>query len=79
MLKRLKQYLIIGLIAYAVYFLLSHHLILHGRDFHLLDKEKLTLEYTFFSIKSKSPEKILKINVLRDAGIGDILVERGIV
>ncbi len=77
MLKRLKQYLFIGLAIYALYFILNHHFIFQGRDFYLLNKEKMTLEYTFFSIKSKSPEKILGIDDLRNAGIGDILVERG--
>jgi hypothetical protein len=76
-LKKLKQYIIIGAILYALYFILSHHIIFHGRDFFLLNKEKITLEYTFYSIKSKSPEKILEIDVLRDAGIGAILVELG--
>jgi hypothetical protein len=37
------------------------------------------LHYTFFSVKGKSPAKILEIDYLRDAGIGDLLVEFGVI
>ncbi len=79
MLKRLKQYIFIGLVIFAVYFLLSHHIVFHGTDFFLLDKEELTLEYTFFSVKDKKVTNILQIDPLRKAGIGNVLVELQII
>lgn len=79
MFKRIKQYLFIALIIGTVYFGLSRHIIFHGRDFYLLEKQDMTLEYTFFSIQEKSPEKILKIDPLRKAGIGGILEDLGMI
>jgi len=82
----LKKYLLYAIIAGFVYALLAYHYIYTGgENVHLTDsirvlkKEKLNLRYTFFSIQKKKPAYILKIDVLRDAGIGDILVEYGII
>lgn len=46
-------------------------------DFDLLEKSYLTLEYTFFNVTTKRPEDIMKIDLLREAGIGDLLVDIG--
>jgi hypothetical protein len=76
MLKVFKKYLWYGVIILCVYVLLSYHYIyLGGKDVRLLKKDHPNLKYTFFSIQGKSPESILKIDVLRYAGIGDILVD----
>jgi accessory colonization factor AcfC len=48
-------------------------------SFRMLKKEKLNLRYTFFSIQKKNPKNIMKIDDLREAGIGDILVEFDII
>jgi hypothetical protein len=37
------------------------------------------LHYTFFSVKGKKPATIMEIDYLRDAGIGDLLVEMGVI
>jgi hypothetical protein len=79
MLKRLKQYLFIGIIVAIVYFFLNQHIILHGKDFFLLDKQEMTLEYTFFSIQEKKASYIMEITPLRRAGIGNILVDLQII
>jgi hypothetical protein len=73
--QRIKQYLLIGLVAAAVYFLLSNHYIVDGRDIYLLKKTSLHLHETFVSISNERPETILKNDVLREAGIGDLFVE----
>jgi hypothetical protein len=72
---RLKQYLLIALIAFAGYFVLNHHIIFDGKQVYLLRKTTMHLHYTFYSIKQKKPDTIMQVDTLRDAGIGDLLVE----
>ena len=74
---RLKQYLLIAVVAFAGYFILNHHVIFDGKQVYLLKKTSMHLHYTFYSIKQKRPEIIMQIDKLRDAGIGDLLVELG--
>jgi len=73
--SRIKQYILIAVAAAAGYFIMSNHIIFNGADFHLLKKTSLHLHYTFYSIKQKKPEVIMKIDYLREAGIGDLLVD----
>ena len=76
--KLLKKILIWGIVAAFIYFILSTHFIFVGNTVRLLKKSTLTLEYTFFNTKGKTNEKILEIDVLRDDGIADILIEEGV-
>ena len=79
MLQTLKKYALYALLAGALYFLLSHHIIFAGKNFHLLKKTELSLEYTFFSVNNKKIESIMEIDILREDGIGDLLVEIGLI
>ncbi|MBI5897028.1 MAG: hypothetical protein HZB24_13835 [Desulfobacterales bacterium] len=86
MLSRLKQYVLIGAIIYGFYFLLSHHFIVTSfegldsiKNIKILQKKELTLKYTFYSLKQASPEKVMQIPELREVGIGDIMIENGMV
>ena len=74
---RLKQYLLIAFIALAGYFIMNNHIIFDGKQVYLLRKTSMHLHYTFYSIKQKKPETIMQVDKLRDAGIGDLLVELG--
>lgn len=76
---RIKQYILIGLLVAAGYFIMDNHIIIYGKDIRLLKKTSLHLHYTFFSVNGKSPAKIMEIDYLRDAGIGDLLVEMGVI
>lgn len=78
--NRLKQYFWIGLAIAAFYFLLSHHIIFSSfKEFDLLKKQELTMEYTFFSLQQAKIVDVLSIDVLRNAGIEDILLDRGMI
>jgi hypothetical protein len=77
--SRIKQYILIAVLAVAAYFMMSNHFIFYGTKIHLLKKPTLHLHYTFFSIKEKRPSSVMKIDYLREAGIGDLLVELGMI
>lgn len=76
---RLKQYLFIGVLAAAAYFVLSNHIIFDGKQPYLLKKSSLNLHYTFYSLSGKKPETIIKIDHLREDGIGELLVDIGMI
>jgi hypothetical protein len=78
----LKKKVFLILIAGALlYFFLSYHIIIiegDPREVRLLKKSSLTLQYTFFDTKNRSNKSMLSIDSLRDAGIGEILIEEGL-
>jgi hypothetical protein len=77
--SRIKQYILIAVAAAVGYFIMSNHIIFNGSEVHLLKKNELHLHYTFYSVKQKKPSVIMEIDYLRDAGIGDLLVEMEII
>jgi len=78
MLSRLKQYAIVGLVVAGFYFLLSSHFIFTSlTDYDILKKNELSLKYTFFSLKQITPEAALKIREMREIGLGELMVEKG--
>jgi hypothetical protein len=78
MVNRIRNYVLVALAIGAFYFLLSHHFIFSSyRDIDVLKKADLTFKYTFVSIKQVRPEVILRVESLRDAGLGEMMVERG--
>ena len=77
--QRLKQYALIALAAALLWFLLDNHIIINGHHVHFLKKSSLDLHDTFVSLDHKRPESILENDRLREAGIGDLLVELEII
>ncbi|MEE4358095.1 MAG: hypothetical protein V2I97_16615 [Desulfococcaceae bacterium] len=80
------KYLFIGALGYAVYFIMSSHIIyFSGGDFAILKKEKLTFNNTFNNYKNRKEiqyiglDNILKNEDLRAAGVGAVLVEKGLI
>ena len=81
---RLKQWGLLVAAAGLLYFILSNHIIFDVKDikdwnFYLLKKSNLDLHYTFYSISQKRAEDIIRVNVLREDGVGDLLVEIGMI
>ena len=77
MIHKIKRLILLAILVSAGYFLLSNHIIYFGNGIKLLKKSRLTSAYTFVSIENKRAEDILKIEDLRNDGIGDLLVEIG--
>ena len=77
--QRLKQYLLIAAAGALLWFVLDNHFIIKGKQVHLLKKLELNLHDTFVSLDNKRPESILANERLREAGIGDLLVEMKII
>jgi len=77
MLKKIGQYILLAVLGAFGFFLLSYHIIYFGNTFKLLKKGRLTSEYTFVNASNDSAESILKIDTLREAGVGDLLVAMG--
>jgi hypothetical protein len=79
MVQTLKKWLLIGIAGAIFYALMSYHFIFFGKTPRILPKSEKTFEYTFFSVGEKKPIQILKIDQLREDGIGDLLVEEGMI
>jgi hypothetical protein len=77
MLKKMRLFILLVFLGIAGYFLLSYHIVFLGNTFKLLNKSKLTSDYTFIGASNKSVESLMRIDTLREAGIGKVLVEMG--
>ena len=77
--SRIKQYIFIAILVAAGYMILNNHFIFYGKQVHLLKKNEMNLHYTFFSLNQKTADSVMKIDRLREAGIGDLLVELDII
>ena len=76
--NRIIKYIMMGILLGIGYFFASRHIIINERDFSTLKKSYLTFEYTFYNVTERDPEDIMRIDLLREAGIGDLLVEMGL-
>ena len=74
---RIRNYILMALAIAAGYFIMNNHIIIDRGQVYLLEKTSLHLHYTFYSISGKRPGTIMKVDELREAGIGDLLVELG--
>jgi hypothetical protein len=79
MLKVIRKWLIIIALVGVAYGMMSNHIIFKGTNFKLLPKSELTFEYTFYSLSEKEPEEVLRIEPLRYAGIGYVMVDFGMI
>lgn len=84
--KRIRQLIMTGAVLYGLYCLMAYHFIFFGRNVpEVLKKSKLTLTHTFYSpgdrkeIQYKGLDTILRNDDLRQAGLGELLLERGLI
>lgn len=75
--EKIRNYLLIAGAFGVLYFFNSYHIIIYDKDFSLLAKPYHTLEYCFFDITQRKADKILREDLLREAGIGELMVELG--
>jgi len=75
----LKKIVMLAIIGTVIYFLMGYHYIFIGKSVKMLKKSEYTLKYTIFSTKGKTIEKILSVRELWDDGIGDLLLENGLI
>jgi hypothetical protein len=76
-----KKLTLLIIVAAVFYLVLSYHfIIIEGdiRQTRLLRKSAFTFKYMIFSTKGKSNKAILAIDILRENGIGDLLIEEGL-
>ncbi len=65
-------------VGYGLYLVATHHFIYFGdRNLKWLKKKQMTFSDTFYSATLKSPDVILSNDVLREAGLADLMVEEG--
>ena len=76
--QRLKQYGLIAVTAALIWFVLDNHFVFCGHNVRLLKKETLNLHDTFISLDNKKPESVMRNDRLREAGIGEVMVELGL-
>ncbi len=63
---------------YGLYLVASYHFIYFGdRNIKWLKKKQITFSDTFYSATLKTPDIILSNDVLREAGLADLMVEEG--
>ncbi|MBT8341474.1 MAG: hypothetical protein HKP58_03765 [Desulfatitalea sp.] len=80
MVSRIRNYVLIALAIGAFYYLLSHHFILYGwTTFDVLRKDHYTMQSSFVMLSQNSPQELIGNDLLRAAGIEDILIEKGLV
>ncbi|MBF0225673.1 MAG: hypothetical protein HQK76_09490 [Desulfobacterales bacterium] len=75
--ERLKSYVIWLVIGGIVYFFLSQHIFLFGKNVKLLKKSRLTFENTFINVDEDNAREVGKIEVLRLDGINELYIEMG--
>jgi len=77
--QRLKQYAIIAAAGALLWFVMDNHFIIYGNQVRLLKKSTLDLHDTFVSLNNKKPKSVMQNERLREDGIGNLMVEMGII
>ncbi|MBW1802219.1 MAG: hypothetical protein JRJ85_16000 [Deltaproteobacteria bacterium] len=76
--KHIKKIIIWLIVAGIIYFFLGYHVIIVGSGVKLLKKTGYNLDYIVFNAKGKGNAIIMDIEELREAGIGELLVDEGV-
>jgi hypothetical protein len=66
-------------VGYGLYLVASYHFIYFGgQNIKWLKKKQLTFSDTFYSATLKTNQTILEHDTLREAGMGDLMVDMGL-
>ncbi len=83
--KKIKRFVLLALLGGIVYALLNYHFVIYvgeeTKTVKPLKKSTLTLSETFVSLETgefSNVKSILERGTLRDDGLGDLMVELGI-
>ena len=76
--QQIIRYFFIAVLLGIGYFFSTNHIIIMDRDFYTLKKSYLTFEYTFYNISNREPDDVMRVDLLREDGVGDLLVELGL-
>jgi hypothetical protein len=80
-LRSKKKFILLVLAGAVLYFFLSYHIIIiegDPRNVRLLKKSSLTLQYSFFGTRNRTNKSMMSIDILREDGLGEILIEEGL-
>ncbi len=80
--KVIKKFILLAIAAGIVYGLLSYHIVFQGTQVTTLPKSDYTFDWTFVNVSPtefRTPEKILSDDTLRNAGVGEVMVDFGII
>lgn len=83
--KTIKKLIVLAIVGGIIYGLFSYHIIILTGDekaIRTLEKSTMTLNDTFISLETGSYsglDKILSRGTLRDDGLGELLVDMGVI
>ncbi len=83
--KKIKQFIVLAIVCGIIYGLFSYHIIIVTGDekaIRALEKSTMTLSDTFISLETGSYsglDKVLGRGTLREDGLGELLVEMGVI
>jgi hypothetical protein len=80
--KVIKKLILLAIAGGIVYGLLAYHIVFYGTQMAVLPKANLNFDWTFVNVNPtefRTPTKILSDDTLREAGIGEVMVDFGII
>lgn len=80
--KVIKKFILLAIAGGIVYGLLAYHIVFSGTQVEFVPKSELTFDWTFVNVSPtefRTPKEILSNKDLREDGIGEVMVDFGII